>query len=173
MSERKAFSHDRVRTGKEEWLTPPAIVRAFGPFDLDPCAPVNRPWPTATQHYTEQDDGLAQPWRGRVWLNPPYGPKTGKWLARLAEHGDGIALVFARTETRAFFESVWGRANGVLFIRGRLKFHHVDGAQADAAGAPSCLIAYGERNEFAIRDARRWKQAGFSGFYVSAGGSLI
>jgi hypothetical protein len=173
MSDRKAFSHDRVPTGKEEWLTPPEIVCAFGPFDLDPCAPVNRPWPTAAHHYTEEHDGLSRPWAGRVWMNPPYGPKTGAWLKRLAEHGNGIALVFARTETRAFFDYVWPAAHGVLFIRGRLKFHHVDGTQAAAAGAPSCLIAYGEENELALRDSLRWRAAGISGFYTEAGGSMI
>ena len=37
------FRHDRdVENGKEEWLTPPEIVAAFGPFDLDPCSPINR-----------------------------------------------------------------------------------------------------------------------------------
>ena len=51
----------------------PEIVSALGPFDLDPCSPVNRPWPTAAQHFTVRDDGLAQAWHGRVWCNPPFG----------------------------------------------------------------------------------------------------
>lgn len=38
--------------GHPEWLTPRNIVDALGPFDLDPCAPIVRPWPTAVQHYT-------------------------------------------------------------------------------------------------------------------------
>lgn len=57
--------------GHDEWLTPPEILRALGEFDLDPCAPVVRPWETAARHYTVQDDGLALPWEGRVWCNPP------------------------------------------------------------------------------------------------------
>jgi hypothetical protein len=171
MSERKAFSHERVATGKEEWLTPPEIVQALGPFDLDPCAPVTRPWDTAARHYTIQDNGLAQPWDGRVWMNPPYGPKTGQWLERLAAHGNGIALVFARTETRAFFSAVWDRADGVLFIKGRIRFYHADGRQADSAGAPSCLVAYGEENDWIIRDAWRHKAAGITGFYVPTKGA--
>ncbi len=130
--------------GKDEWLTPPEIVQALGPFDLDPCAPVVRPWDTARKHYTVEDDGLRQPWEGRVWLNPPYGRETGRWLARLAEHGDGIALIFARTETSVFFEQVWRKADAVLFFEGRLTFYHVSGVKADNnGGAPSCLVAYG------------------------------
>lgn len=94
------FLHDTWEScQKDEWLTPPEIVHALGDFDLDPCAPVRRPWSTATHHYTVLDNGLTKPWFSRVWMNPPYGRETGIWLNKLAVHGDGIALVFARTET--------------------------------------------------------------------------
>lgn len=136
--------HQSHRMGKDEWLTPPAIIKALGPFDLDPCAPVRRPWPMAAQHYTIEDDGLARPWAGFVWCNPPYGAETGRWLEKLANHDHGIALVFARTETQMFVDQVWSRADAVLFIHGRLHFHHVDGTRAKAnSGAPSVLVAYG------------------------------
>ena len=99
--------HERPVCGAtDEWLTPPQLLKALGPFDLDPCAPVERPWPTARVHYTRSDDGLAQRWFGFVWLNPPYGQATGRWLERLHLHGDGLALVFARTET-AWFQGAW------------------------------------------------------------------
>lgn len=146
---------------KDEWLTPPHIIEALGPFDLDPCAPVIRPWDTAARHYTLRDNGLSQEWRGRVWLNPPYGRETGAWLDRLADHGDGIALIFARTETDVFFRHVWGKATAVLFLRGRLHFHHVNGERARAnAGAPSALIAYG------IRNAESVQSSGLGGYFV-------
>lgn len=144
--------HHSAASLKEEWLTPPELLRALGPFDLDPCAPILRPWDTAGRHYTIQDNGLNQPWHGRVWCNPPYGAKAGAWLARLADHGNGIALIFARTETDAFFEHVWERADALLFLRGRIHFHHVDGRRAAAnSGAPSVLIAYGDGNVSALR----------------------
>ena len=123
---------------KDEWLTPPYIIDDLGPFDLDPCAPIGRPWATAAVHYTVEDNGLWKPWAGRVWLNPPYGNRTGEWLGRLAQHRNGIALIFARTETEMFFRYVWDRASSVLFIRGRLRFYHADGRVAKAnAGALS------------------------------------
>lgn len=149
------FAHDRdLKNGKEEWLTPPEIISGLGRFDLDPCSPVNRPWPTTQQHYTIEDDGLQKPWGGRVWCNPPYGPKTGAWLGRCAKHGNAIALIFARTETRAFFDHVWPEADGVLFLRGRLKFYHVDGKQGGTAGAPSMLVAYGVLNAWALETCK-------------------
>lgn len=138
-------SHQSAAMLKDEWLTPPEILAALGPFDLDPCAPVLPPWPLAAKTYTMHDNGLKQPWDGFVWCNPPYGREAAAWLARLADHGNGLALIFARTETEMFFAHVWDKATAVLFLRGRLHFHHVNGARAAAnAGAPSCLVAYGE-----------------------------
>ena len=127
----------------QEWLTPPEIVRALGVFDLDPCAaPDPRPWDTATIHITKPYDGLAVPWHGRVWCNPPYGRETFKWMAKLAEHKRGIALIFARTETQGFHAEVWNKAHSIFFFRGRLKFYYPDGSQGGPANAPSCLVSY-------------------------------
>ena len=130
--------------GHDEWLTPKRITDALGPFDLDPCSPINRPWDTATEHLNKDDDGLSRDWHGFVWMNPPYGKATKDWLRKLRQHGNGIALVFVRTETESFFENVWGHASAVLFIRRRLSFCYVNGEAAGSAGAPSCLIAYGD-----------------------------
>jgi hypothetical protein len=137
---------ERTSEGKDEWLTPPQIITNLGEFDLDPCSPINRPWPTAKNHYTIEDDGLTKEWVGRVWCNPPYGNQTNLWLKKCSEYGNAIALVFARTETKMFFDYIWDKSDGLYFIKGRLKFHHVDGRQADAAGAPSVLVAYGDNN---------------------------
>lgn len=139
-------SHHSARMGKDEWLTPPEILAAFFRFDLDPCAPAAQPWPTAHRKYSLPQDGLALPWEGSVWCNPPYGRHAAKWLARCAAHGNAMALIFARTETKDWQEQVWGKADAILFLFGRLHFHHVDGARAKAnSGAPSALIAYGTR----------------------------
>lgn len=133
---------------QETWLTPPHILAALGPFDLDPCAaPSPRPWPTAERHIELPEDGFAAEWTGRVWLNPPYGAEMTRWLAKLADHGNGIALVFARTETAMFHEVVWHRAHAIHFLLGRLTFCSANGKPGRSnAGAPSCLIAYGEAN---------------------------
>ena len=140
------FAPEKQRgSHQNEWLTPPHVLAALGEFDLDPCAPVVRPWPTAREHY--HANGIERAWHGRVWLNPPYAA-AGAWLAKLAAHGDGIAMVFARTDTAMFHRHVFGRAVGILFLRGRVKFCRPDGSTAGGrqAGAPSCLIAYGQHN---------------------------
>ena len=101
-----------------------------------------------------EDDGLSREWCGRVWCNPPYGKHDARWLDRCFEHGNAIALIFARTETEAFFDTVWRKATAAMFLDGRLHFHHVGGRRAAAnSGAPSVLVAYGENNAAALRDS--------------------
>lgn len=139
-------SHQSAKSFTDEWLTPPRVLNALGEFDLDPCAPITRPWPTAKKHLTIADNGLMHPWSGRVWLNPPYGGKIAPWMQKMAAHGNGIALVFARTETDWFEHCIWNAASAVLFLYGRLNFFLVNGSESKHnAGAPSCLVAY-DRN---------------------------
>jgi len=137
-------SHQSAKMLTDEWLTPPNIILDLGPFDLDPCAPIIRPWETAKRHFTIEDNGLLQEWFGFVWCNPPYGTEAASWLNRLSMHNNGIALIYARTETKMFFQYVWPNALSVLFIRGRLSFFNTLGEEAKwNGGAPSVLIAYG------------------------------
>lgn len=78
-----------------EWYTPKFIIDSLGEFDLDPCAPSVPLFKTAEVMYNEFDDGLAQKWEGRVWLNPPYSrPLITKFMRRMTEHNRGTALIF-------------------------------------------------------------------------------
>lgn len=132
--------HERPIKGVTDvWLTPLSVIESLGTFDLDPCGEAH--WPTANKVYTER--GLSQNWYGRVWLNPPYS-EVEIWLDRLANHGRGVALVFARTETK-WAQKILPRASSVFFPSGRLKFHRRDGSIAGNAGAPSMFLAFGER----------------------------
>lgn len=153
MQRRAMGSHQSSRAQSTTWLTPPHIIKALGDFDLDPCAAPD--WSTARHHVLLPEDGLTRRWEGRVWLNPPYGNEVWLWLARLAEHGHGTALIFARTETSGFVRQVWRKATAVGFLYGRLHFHHPNGTRALAnAGAPSCLVAYGEFDAQALENAQ-------------------
>lgn len=143
-----------------DWLTPPDIIEALGRFDMDPCASQFQPWRTATRQFTIEDDGLAREWDGRIWCNPPYGPHSEKFLKRMASHGNGIALIFARTETKAFQEFCWRSADAMLFMAGRIKFRLPGGGVSGPAGAPSVLISYGHENAKALR------ASGIAGYVV-------
>jgi hypothetical protein len=161
--------HQSARMKSEVWLTPPEILKALGTFDLDPCAPAVRPWDMARDHISLPADGLEAEWRGRVWLNPPFGSKAAAWLRKMKDHGNGIALIPARTETAMFYESVWGGGDAVCFLKGRPHFHRADGTRAAFnSGAPICLVAYGLDNVEALERASlgvvvRWANTSVSG----------
>lgn len=153
-------AHESFQPKTVVWLTPLHVIEALGPFDLDPCGVEH--WPTATRKHVLPTDGMRAPWKGRIWLNPPYGPEAWRWMDKLANHGSGTALIFARTETAGFSEQVWKRATAILFLRGRLTFHLPDGGRpGNDAGAASCLVAYGDY------DAERLRTCGLTGTYVS------
>ena len=150
-------SHTHPNKGSSnDWLTPPELLKDLGEFDLDPCASLGQPWKTAKKHYTVIGDGLSQPWAGRIWCNPPYGKETQIWLAKLKAHGNGIALIFARTETDLFSSHAWDGADAILFLQGRLYFRlPVTGKKGKYnSGGPSALIAYGSNNVEALRKSR-------------------
>jgi hypothetical protein len=132
----------------DTWLTDPNLIAALGgsqSFDLDPCAaPDPRPWPTARAHIALPVNGLKRHWHGRIWLNPPYSDPA-PWLALLARHNHGSALVFAKTDTTWFAESIWRKAAALLFLSGRVSFFQANGRLGSHSGArhPSVLIAYG------------------------------
>lgn len=155
-------AHGESHTGATvEWYTPRYLFEAIGlVFDLDPAMAEERvpgdpgplgleahggtapiPWVPARTWYTARDDGLALPWHGTVWLNPPYGPPCGAFLRRLAAHGDGLALVYSRTETDWWQEAA-PLADAVLFLRDRVHHIRADGYQSRPAMG-SALLAYG------------------------------
>lgn len=146
------FSHEDRGNQNVDWYTPPWVFERLGlHFDLDPCQPESGvPWVPTSKRYTLLDDGLASPWHGRVWLNPPYEKHTSAWLAKMHTHRNGVSLVFARTDC-AWFHDFVAHADAILFLRGRVKF--VDGlgvTHGGGAGSGSMLVAWGQDNASAL-----------------------
>lgn len=158
-------SHQKTIGDTQTWITPKWIIDALGPFDLDPCAADPRPWDCARINYTEKEGGseLQRDWFGRVWLNPPFHRyQVAAWVTRLSLHGDGIALLHARTEAE-WFAPCWKHGQGILFLADRLYFHYPTGQRAEAnSGAPACLVA------FSANDVYRLKTCGIAGWLVTA-----
>jgi hypothetical protein len=140
-------SHQTSIGKSQSHISPRWILDRLGEFDLDPAAAAPRPWDCAATNYTERDNGLAQPWHGRVFLNPPYDRRVvGRFIQKLAEHGYGICLTHARTET-SWFEPIWKSASGILFLADRIHFHLPDGTRHPAnSGAPVVLCSFGEKD---------------------------
>ena len=148
------------------WTTPPGLLARLyplvgGQFDLDPCSPGGaRPPVRSRIRFTAEDDGLALPWIGSVFVNPPYGRALGLWMQKAraeAEHGRAqpvIALVPARPDTRWWHDHVVRRAD-VFLLKGRLRF----GGASSAAPFPSALVVWGARLEICVALSRTFPDA--------------
>jgi site-specific DNA-methyltransferase (adenine-specific) len=127
-----------------EWETPQALFeelnRIFGGFTLDPCATSENA--KCARYFTREDNGLTQPWSGKVFMNPPYGREIGSWVKKArAESQCGVLVVCllpARVDTRWWHE--YAKKGHVYFLRGRLKF----GAAANSAPFPSAIVTFGK-----------------------------
>jgi len=129
-----------------EWFTPPQLFEALGiRFDLDPCSPGPGHWVPAKAIYTKNDDGLSQPWFGRVFMNPPFGGRHDHlpWLDKFINHRDGIGIVRAYTSS-AWWHDYIPRVDAVLFPRGKTQFVRPDGSIGKAPGHGVALIAMGK-----------------------------
>ncbi|KAA6299923.1 MAG: hypothetical protein EZS26_003941 [Candidatus Ordinivivax streblomastigis] len=133
----------------DEWYTPAEIIHSLGEFDLDPATSPEayRLNGSAKHYYTAEENGLIQDWQGRVWLNPPYSnPLIQRFLKKMAEHNNGIALVFAKVEAKWFHDIVLRHATAIKFLYDRVRFFRPDGTQGLQPRNGSMLIAYGTAN---------------------------
>lgn len=145
----------------DEWLTPLPLVRALGPFDMDPCCPGAMPWRTARRMLTIRDrpkhvgasrwakffptkaDGLEAEWRGRVLLNNPYS-KPLPWMERMAAHrGGGVVVAPAKSTDTRWAQLLLSTCDLALFLDDRISFCYPDGTQSLGAWSPYVLCAYG------------------------------
>lgn len=146
-----------------EWYTPKWLFESLGvTFDLDPCSPGKNHWVPAKQIYTKDDDGLRKPWRGFVFMNPPFGGRNAHvpWLSKFIKHGNGIAIVRAYTSA-AWFHKYAVLSDAMLFPNGKTKFIRPDGSVGKSPGSGVVLLAMGNKAVNALRDSS-------IGFFVEA-----
>ena len=121
------------REDENEWYTPPEIIEAarqvLGAIDCDPASHIlAQEWIQATRFYTVADDGLAQPWFGRVWLNPPFERGTlalfaDKLMAELTSGNVSAAILLAHDYTDVcWFQSCARMAQAVCFASSQIRF---------------------------------------------------
>lgn len=127
--------HVTHNSGDNEWYTPAEYIRAavkvMGDIDLDPASSQEANIIVNTGLYFDAEmDGLALPWHGRVWLNPPYaGELIGKFCAKLSDSfqagqvTEAIVLVNNATETK-WFQGLCANAKAICFPSSRIRFWH-------------------------------------------------
>lgn len=143
MNTKALFSSQR-----SDWETPQDLFERLDEefhFTLDPAA--SEECHKCSRFFTEEQDGLLQPWTGeRVFCNPPYGRKIGDWAKKACEEAQNpdtivMMLLPARTDTRWFHRYIYGKAE-IRFLKGRLKF----GKAKNSAPFPSMVVIW-ERKE--------------------------
>ena len=144
MDGRENGMNDSLFSSKSvEWETPQGLFDSLNAefhFTLDPCSTDENA--KCEKHYTKEQDGLAQDWTGEtVYCNPPYGKEMPLWIRKCYEHfiggGAAVMLIPARTDTKAFHEYIYGKAE-IRFIKGRLKFNN----NKNSAPFPSMIVVY-------------------------------
>ena len=95
-----------------EWYTPEYIIskvyEVLGSIDVDPASnTIAQEWIKADKFYTKDTNGLDKPWKGKVWVNPPYDtPTLRKFTKKFLEEYEngnmieGIMLTNQGTDTQ-------------------------------------------------------------------------
>ena len=127
----------------DQWATPLDFFKKceekYGPFNTDVCADASNA--KCKEFFTKEQDGLKQAWKGKCWMNPPYGKEIGKWMEKafLSAQNEGatiVCLVPARTDTKWWHD--YAMKGQIEFIKGRLKF----GGSKNSAPFPSALVIF-------------------------------
>lgn len=137
-------------TGKDDWETPEDFFseqeKEYGPFTLDACASATNA--KCARFFDEKKDGLAQPWFGVVWCNPPYSRgQPDKWIEKaLAEIRAGrakrvVMLLRCDTSSKRYHDLITPYASKIIFVRGRIRFVGGD----NAAPFPSVVVVFDKR----------------------------
>jgi DNA N-6-adenine-methyltransferase (Dam) len=149
--------HEQAVGATDEWYTPPHVFQALDSrFDMDVASPgrAHTPWIPA-KHFILPSQGLIEPWRGFVWMNPPFGARNGlmPWLKKFFDHGHGIALVPDRTSAPWWQEFV-PLSDLVLFVSPKIKFIGETGESGRSPAQGTCLLGAGRRAQHALQRAR-------------------
>ena len=138
----KLFEVQQIKT-TDDWYTPKWVFDGLGiEFDLDVASPGdNTDFVPAKQRFTKEIDGLAQPWIGKVWCNPPYSSPT-KWCYRYADHPEAIILIRADLSTRGPY-AAWRASDAVWVPEGRLQFVNGRGGRSGAVNFSTLMLGRG------------------------------
>lgn len=147
------MSHKRGSLEKsDEHYTPKWLFDQMGiRFDLDVAAPRGGSHVPTDKYYTEEDNGLVQPWIGNVWMNPPFS-KPSPWVEKFIINQNGVALLVVSRSR--WFRDIWEAADAIVPTPSNFKFERPDGS-GKAISFQTFLFAFGKENIEGLRKLER------------------
>jgi phage N-6-adenine-methyltransferase len=150
---------------QNEWYTPKPIINSaynvLGAIDLDPASNALAQETVKAQRYFDKDqDGLRQPWYGRVWLNPPYQRLLiGKFISKLLMEWNAGRVTECIALTHNYTDAMWfhdaaSAADVVCFTQGRIRFYEPSGALAKPTQGQAFLY-FGQQHDAFRREFGR------------------
>lgn len=136
-----------------------AARRAMGGIDLDPASHyVANTVVKAARFFTASTNGLAQPWQGRVWLNPPFSA-WADWAAKIGREREAgrieqlCTLASTGAITANYFHVLLTTCDAICIFKGRIGFWggKTTTAKADAPATGHVVLYFGDR----VDDFRR------------------
>jgi phage N-6-adenine-methyltransferase len=145
-----------------------SLEERFGGFTLDVAAAERNA--KCPRYFTVEDDGLTQPWRGRVWCNPPYSD-CGAWVKKAWSEWNAedtpptqhllvpqliVMLLPANRVEQGWWQDLVepyrdrpGSPLRVEFLRGRMRFDRpgwTPGPKGDRPPFGCCLLIWSARD---------------------------
>jgi hypothetical protein len=144
-------------SASNEWYTPAPYIEAvrevLGGIDLDPASSAQANAVVgASEFFSQEDDGLAREWFGRVFMNPPYGKTT--------EHRS-LAAAFCN---KAIDEFNLGNVEACIILVNSL---HSQSWQAPLYDHTICLVDH--RIHFVSADGEENENPTFQNIFVYLG----
>ena len=144
MIQQHLFGQPQTEVTSDDYYTPKWVFDTLDlEFDLDVASPPGGPpFVPCKRFFTQEDDGLAQEWHGRVWMNPPFS-NASPWVERFIDHAQGVALLPAARS--AWFNKLWNDERARCFcLPSNFKF-------VGGTIAYTCIVwAYGAENHRAL-----------------------
>jgi phage N-6-adenine-methyltransferase len=150
-------NHRAQGTGENEWYTPEQHIasasQVLGGIALDPAtSELANKVVKADTIFTQEDNGLEQPWHGTVWLNPPYSqPAISQFAEKLASEWESGRLTAAIALTHNYTDTQWFHrlakaCTAICFTKGRIGFVNPEGKKAAPTQGQS-FFYFGDKPE--------------------------